>query len=318
MLFFFTFFIDESSEGFPVEEDTHYLFFQMGNRFLIIPETQYVIILIAVLGILLLYPFFARRRFRRYFHMMRRHLWILPVMVTIIFLFLFLGTLTVNALLALKGDPQLWHTNPIPFYLLKISGALLCYVLTFRLFKKFHFSRKGNFYSAAALLLLLLDLVIISFINISFSYYILWSFLFAFLLSTFRHRSLKVACLFFSMIWLFKYLFDIFTFPQEELIQILLLSRVKGNLLQALVLLPFIFLMIRLSFLFFIPKKAVRKAISLSILVFLSGSCGVLLIYLGTYDPYRGATPQPVAVRDNVFPEEGMRSIAVTSPAPSP
>jgi len=318
MLLFFTRFLESSTGGFPAEEDIHYLFFQWGDRHIIIPEIEYLAALIVVLAALLLYPFFARRRFRRYTWLIRHHLWILPALVALTYLFLLLGTVSVDAVLLASNNSELWKVAPVPLYLLKFSGALLFTALLYGVFKKLPFSRKGNFYSAAALQLLFVDLLVISFINISFSYYILWTFLFAFLFTILRRKELKLAALVISMVWLFIFLFQIFSYPQEDLIWILLLSRVKGNLLQALILLPFIFLVIRLSFLFFIPRKRTRKVIFHTTLGILAATWAGLFFYLLSLNPYGPDRPQTVTVTDQVWIGPQRRLITVSSPAPLP
>ena len=316
MVLFFTRFLDNSHPGFPAEEDTHYLFFQWGDHPVIIPETEYMAALIMVLAALLLYPFFARRRFRRYTWLIRHHLWILPALVALTYLFLLLGTLSVDALLLASNNSELWKAAPVPLYLLKYSGALLFTALLYGIFKRLPFSRKGNFYSAAALQLLFVDLLVISFINISFSYYILWTFLFTFLFTIFRRKELKLTALVISMAWLFVFLVQIFSYPQEDLVRILLLSRVKGNLLQALILLPFIFLIIRLSFLFFVPRKKTRKMIFHTTLGVLAAAWAGLFVFLLTLNPYGPDNPQPVTVTDQIWISPQRRLITASSPAP--
>lgn len=318
MLNFFSDFMESYAEGFPAEEDIHYLFFQWGDRPIFIPETEYMAALIIVLAALLLYPFFARRRFRRYTWLIRHHLWILPALVALTYLFLLLGTVSVDALLLASNNAELWKVAPVPLYLLKFSGALLFTALLYGVFKKLPFSRKGNFYSAAALQLLFVDLLVISFINISFSYYILWTFLFSFLFTILRRKELKLAALLISMVWIFVFLVQIFSYPQEDLIRILLLSRVKGNLLQALILLPFIFLIIRLSFLFFVPRKRTRKVIFHTTLGILGATWAGLFVFLLSLNPYGPDRPQPVTVTDQVWISPQRRLITVSSPAPLP
>jgi hypothetical protein len=316
MLLFFTRFLDSSTPGFTAEVDTHYLFFQWGDRPVIIPETEYMAALIIVLAALLLYPFFARRRFRRYTWLIRHHLWILPALVALTYLFLLLGTLSVDALLLASNNSELWKAAPVPLYLFKFSGALLFTALLYGVFKRLPFSRKGNFYSAAALQLLFVDLLVISFINISFSYYILWTFLFTFLFTILRRKELKLTALVISMVWLFVFLVQIFSYPQEDLIRILLLSRVKGNLLQALILLPFIFLIIRLSFLFFVPRKRTRKVIFRATLGILAAAWAGLFIFLLALNPYGPDNPQPITVADQIWISPQRRLITASSPAP--
>ena len=317
MLAFFTAFIDENAGGLPEGEDTHYLLFQLADRVFIIPEIAHVGLLLSFLALLFLYPFFARRRFQRYFHAMRRRLWTLLLMVPLLFVLLLLGTLMMNALLALRDSPELWRTNPIPFYLLKIAGTLLLFVLLMHFFKNLHALRRDQFYSAAALLLLFVDLVAVSFINIAFSYHILWTLLCTFFLTILRRKSLKAACFILSLVGPLIFLLNVFTFPQEELIRILLLSKVKGNLLQALVLLPFVFLATRVSSLLLPSGRGLRKIFRRLTLAILGGGCGILLLYLGFFDPYRGARPHPMEVEEVVL-LTGTRSITVSSPVPLP
>ena len=314
--FFISNFLDTNQEGFPSGGESHYQFFRWGGDTYLIPEARYMAFLILVPAALLIYPFFARRRFSRYLRLMGRHVWMVPVVVGLVFLFLLLGTLVLESVLRIQNTPDLWMDRPVSFFLLKITGALTLFWVTHKLLKFLPFSRRGNFYSASALVLLLLVLFLVSAINVSFSYLFLWSFVFGFLFTVFRSRFLKSLFLLASMSWMFAFLVSVFSQPQTELARLLLLSRFRGNALMALILVPYIFLFIRLSFLFFIPRKRVRKWTDRGILAVLGILTAGLLLQLFLSRPYPPDRTFPLELLDETAGDPPVRTLTLTAPAP--
>ncbi len=309
-------FMEKSTDGFSTGGESHYQFIRIGGETKIISEAAYIRIIFFLSLLLIIYPFFARKRFSRYLNLIGKHIWIIPVMVGLIFLFLLLGTFFIETVLRVQNTPDLWKATPLSFFLLKISGALTLYWIVHKLLNRLPFSRRGNFYSATAIFLLIILFLLVCIINISFAYIVMWSLLFAFLFSIFRRRIIKLLCLLLSMVWLFYFSYVVFITPQIDLARILLFSRFAGNGFLALLLLPHIFLFIRLSFLFYIPRKGVRIGVDRGILIFLfSFTIGIGIFLLST-SPYSEGTPQPLRINERIDLENQIKTVLLESPAP--
>ncbi|MBI9101361.1 MAG: hypothetical protein JEY99_03020 [Spirochaetales bacterium] len=316
ILYFTNNFLESNQNGFPLERENHYQFVRVSGKTRLISELAYIRFLIFTTLLLVLYPFFARRRFKRYTMLLKKHIWIIPVMVGLVFIFLLLSTLLIEAILRIQNTPDFWQHHAMAFLFLKLTGALTLYWVSHKILKRLPFSRRGNFYSATALLLLIILFVIVCIINISFAYIIMWSLFFAFLFSIFRSRIIKLFCLILSMAWTVYFTYIIFYTPYNELADFLLFSRFAGNGFLALVLLPHIFMSIRLSFLFFIRGRRPRKIMDRIILFTLLFATLLLALNLLITSPFPPETAQPLIIRDNIDIETPCRKVSLESPAP--
>ncbi len=309
-------FILSTPTPIPADWDTHYLIFQARRLFIVIPELPYILtILFLFLGIVL-YTMIRGKGVRRYLRAMFRHFWALPILVGIIFLCLLAGTAAARIPLVSRHFPMLWRHIPILFFLLKTGIALSLFSLLFYFRKFFLFSYNSSFYSSSALILLISAVTVSALFDISLSYYFIWAFLFAFLFSIVPNRYGKVACFVLSLVWIMKWLYDIFTFPFLSVSSILMFSWIKGNLLFALSVLPFILMIIRLDFLFRHPLSKRQRIIMRSITLFF-GSVGVAAMsYLLLFSPFSPESPQPVSVTETRDETAGSRILRIDSEAP--
>jgi len=304
--------IEENESGFPDEWDKHYLIFQFGTRRIIINETAYLLILLSIFSLFFLYGVSFKTRIVRYLKILVRHLDALPVVFLFVFFCLLVSGFLLEGITLMQGYSGFWMSLPFLFFLLKISTALFLFFLTFRFLRRRYFSIRGSFYSAAALLFLLLTTVTTAVINISFSYYFAWAFMWTFVFTLLKRRSLKLLCLIVSPLWLFKALYDVFTLPSFKVLDIILFSRFSGNLLVALFILPFVLKLIRLSLLHkhAVGRKQKRQNfLILALLGLLSISLGV---YLFLYDPW-SRMDQPVLAEEVIDSNTSNRYLKVSS-----
>jgi hypothetical protein len=158
--------------------------------------------------------------------------------------------------------------------------------------------------------------VVLAVINISFTYYFLWAFTFSLLFSAAAYRPLKVLLFLAAPYWIVKTVVELFTLPRLEFCQILLLSKVGGNLLLTVILIPFILMFIRLKFIFppvRITSDKLRSRLTAALF-------GLILMGLLTtffvYSPYREQQPQPINAVYVVDEVQGERYLELSSPAP--
>lgn len=309
-------FLASFQEGIPETWDRHYLFFQVRSVYFRISEQLYVALLLAVFGGILAYSLVFTGRLRRYLRLLGRDFWILPLYFLFIFLLLYLASWALEAVQRLRGITNLWSFLPLPFLAFKLAVPLLIFFLLLSLLRRLHVTRRGSFYSAAALLFLVLDIVVLAVINLSLTYYFLWAFLFALLFSAVTNRLLKLLFFLASPYWLVKTVLELFSLPVLPFCQFVLLSRLWGNLLLAVVLLPFILMFNRLRLvipLFRISPRRTRQTLSAvlygTILVGLFG-------YFLAYAPYGSGRPQPVEATYRLDLGRGEQVLELASPAP--
>jgi hypothetical protein len=313
---FFSRFTGGFARGIPESWDRHYLFFQARSFYLIVDEKTYLILLLATLTIACLYAVAFTGRVKKYARTIGRRLWTLPAIFLLGFGVLFLSTWILERILSLRRMRMLWAELPLLFLVFKLSLAPLLLLLLRRLLRRLPFSRNGSFYSAAAIVFLLLDILILGILNISFTYYFLWAFLFALLFAVASSKPLKVLFFLASPYWLLKTLVELFALPRLEFCQFILLSPVWGNLLLATTLLPFVLMLIRIEMIlpsFTRLRKKVRFRLAGSILTLF---LGCLLLSFLLFEPYNELNRQPVSVENTVDYPSGTSSLALASPAP--
>lgn len=316
---FFSFmdrFIQENRDGFIEEWDKHYLFFQLRSWSFIITEKLLVLLFIASIIIPLSYPFIFTKRFKRYLKSLARNFWDLPVIFAGIFLFFLAGTILVYMLLYLRGSDVIWQKFPVRFFVMKVSISLVLFSFLFGVLKKVPFSKNSTFYTSSALLLITINILVLSGRNISLSYYLLWALFFSFLFTLARSKWLKLGSLVVSMFFLVKLLIDIFSVPAMQLIEFLLLSPVKGNLIISSNIMPFLLMLIRLDFLFRHRALKRQKVFMRSFGVILGCATIGILVSLILVDPYSQAEPQPVLIREYRNLNTDEMEIHISSEAP--
>ena len=313
---FFADFIAKNSGGFPSSWDRHYLFFQARFFSFILSEREYIVLLVIVMALAVLYPLVYQERFRRHFSTLLRHFLSLPLLLATIFAFLFASTYLVESIGFARNFPTLWRYAPFPFFALKVVASLFLFAMLFKALRGLPFARNGRFYTAATLLLLLVDIVAVAVINISLTYYLVWAMICAILFSILASPYLKTLCLLASTGWLIKAGVDIFTLPALDAVRVVLLSPVKGNLFLAVILLPFILMTIRVELLFRRHRLGGRRFFIKFADLLLGVATAGLFGYLMVFAPFGPRNPQPIAVKEEIDIPSRSRTVTLTSPAP--
>ncbi len=307
-------FLSQHAEGLPLAWDRNYLFFRTRDGYIAIDEAFHVATIFMVLALTLLYGSVARSRTRRYRSTIARNIWNIPGLAVVCFAFLFVTTLVVRQLLQIRGFPELWSYYPVAFFLLKMLGAIFLFSLTLQVVMRLPFSKNGSFYSATALVLLFAGVVVSAVIDVAISYYFIWAFVCAFLFSVSRRRRYMFLLMVLAPTPLLVFTFEALSFPELRVAETLLLSPVRGNLLQTLIVLPFLLMFVRMDFLIPHPSPGKRRW-TLKLLSSLTGfSSGALLLLLLGVTPFSAESPRPVAVADRNDSESSTRTVAVRTP----
>lgn len=298
------------------EWDSHYLYLRILDYKLFINETSYVLILLVLISLIIIYPFIAHKRFKKYRKIIIRHFWNMPVIFLIMFLLLWISTMIIHIILKIQSFPSLWEIAPLYFLTLKLTVSILIFLLTLRLFKGIHFSRRGTFYSAAAMIFIIIDLLILISVDISFSFYLRPVLIFIFAFTIFRNRWIKLIFLSLTVLVLTTGVINIFLLDTRRVIHLILLSPVIGNLIITANLIPVTLMIFRLQFLYHQNNIKKAKIITISSDLLLSAISIGLFIYLSIFNPYGKDRLQPVTISENIGIGNDKREISFISPAP--
>jgi hypothetical protein len=313
-------FLAAGAGGISEEWDRHYLLLQMSGLSLIVREKVYVAALLGTLAATLLYSLVFRRGLKKYLRTLARNFPAILPLVALSFIFLAAGTYAIRLVLSLRRFPELWTYAPLAFFIFKVGIAVFLYTSLYNLFRRLPFPRNGSFYSAASLFFLLVDIGVVAVFNISFTFYFLWAFIFVFLSAVVPNRFAKAALFLPAPFWGIRGLLTVFTAPALPFCQFLLLSPLWGNLLAAVVCLPFILFLLRLGLVFpgrGIMRRRVRELIFAGVLL---AAGGYLATRLATFSPFSASHRQPVsAVQTLDVASSGVTvstSLDIESPGP--
>ncbi|MCF6335478.1 MAG: hypothetical protein L3J12_07030 [Spirochaetales bacterium] len=295
--------------------DSHYLFLKIGKTEFFISETNYVIFLLILISLIIIYPFVAGKRFKKYTKTIIHHFWNIPVIFAVMFFQLWISTIILNTILKIQAFSSLWSIVPFHFLALKLSIAILIFLLTLRLFKGIHFSRRGTFYSAAAMIFIIVDLFILISVDIAFSYYILPVFIFVFGFTIFRNKWIKLLFFFLSTLVLAGGTINIFLLNSERVINLILLSPVKGNLMITANLVPLTLMIFRLQFLFHQHNKKRTKLMIAGSDIILALTSITLFIYLVSFNPYAKGRLEPIEIIEETNINTKERKVSFITPS---
>lgn len=311
---FFLSYIESFPTPIPQQWDRHYIFFKWGSLQLLLTELAYVLILLLLFALVLLYPFFQRKHFRRYVRSIRRHSWVLPVLFLLMFLYLLLSTFLLEGLSRLQGNPLLWRESPFLMLLLKVGFAAFLFSISHRITRPFHFNRlRGSFYSASGLLFLLIDVVLLATINLSLTIYSAVIFLLGFLFTLAKSKQYKLIYLLLSIVFVVAVLLQMFRTGSSRAMYAVLLSHVSGNMIISFHFLPYMLFTLRLRVLFHRPGEARRSRYS-HMFELLSGllSAGLILYFAFFYYDFREKII-PLEIREELNQQQSQHMVQIES-----
>ncbi len=246
------------SLSIPDVWDRHYLSFRAGPRSVLVAEQDFLLVLLGVLLATLFYALVFRHKLKRYLRTTLRNGWNLPMLFLLVFGFLTAATQLLELLLTARRFPTIWTWYPGAYFALKIALSFFLFSVAAQLLRYLPLSKRGSFYSASALFVLFIDIVIFSIIDVSLSYYFIWAYVWAFVFSVVRSRTLKALALLIAPFFLIVVTLNVFRVPELDLAERLLLSP-QGDLLISFMILPFLLMLIRLDFMVRHPVRGKRS-----------------------------------------------------------
>jgi hypothetical protein len=310
--------VDSFSEGIPGTWDRHYLLFggaPQGNL-AIVGEESYVLLTFAAASFLLFVGVMVRRRVDRYLVTIRRHILIVPLLLATLGLSYLAGSALVSLVTSWRNFPSLVSYRPVLFFGLKAFTAIALFIGVYRVLRGRLLSRNSSFYSAATLLLLTTGVVVMAAINFSLVWYPLWALIFGLVFSLVPSRGLKIIAFLAAPLPFLAALFSALLSQEPRAAAFLLVPDVWGNLLLAVISLPFLLMVIRIDLLLRHPIRG-RTNIATEVLAYGSAlAAAACLLWASVYIPFSADRPQPVSLLERIDQDQSLHELVVESPAP--
>jgi len=313
---FFDNFLSNNTQGLQQAWDLHYLFFQVWENFFLLTETNLLLLILGTLGLFILLSGIFRNRVRNRLGKLLLRVWNFPLLFVLLFTFLFLATRLLGWAIEIRSFPAIWTYIPLFFLWLKIAASAFLFLLFFALIKHLPISRSPSLYSGAAFMIFTILFVVALSRNLSFSYYPLWAQAMTLVFIFSPRREIKLLAMSLSPVWFIKAAVDIFSIPEMTIVQGLLLSPIRGNLILTLIIFPFALLI--LSYHFIPHTHPVRGNQYLSLIgTTVSGTASLLIfLYILNFTPFSPENKQPLKVHTQADMNTENHQMVITTPLP--
>lgn len=309
--------MESHKDGIPDFWDNHYVYIGYDRSIITyIPEKTILVIYIVIISLSLLFPIFQERRIILNFKKFRKSLWTVPVIIYLCFLFFMLTTLLMEELLLFLNYSFIWQYYPIYFFILKALTAIFLSSVFINLMRGLPFPRNPHFYSYIAFSGSLLNLIIVSVINISFSPAMLISLVLVFLFVTIRNKNIKQILMYASILPQFLFLIFLFRRDYSSVYHYFILSRVRGNWIMTFFALPFICQLSSLSFYHHHYDRSRQEAKTALFSLALALVTLSMTYFSGQLDPYSRGYRQVLEMEDLIDLNRGIREISLDSSDP--
>lgn len=294
--------------------DSHYFMLQMPGKTIIISEYSFILFYITTVGLLIVFSVFSGKKVLRYSKKLLKYVWIVLYFFILIFIFLLISTLITVFITTMKSSYEIWRESPFYLLTLKILISVLLFFFSLFLLKKIKLTVSGSFYSAGAIFLFLINLIIFQFINITLALFALWGLFWTILFSLFKSRVLKTACMFLSSAFIIYIVFYIFSKPAYDLCEKMIFDWITGNILITFVILPYIMMILRIL----ISRTHIESAKYRALRRTIYSATALLFIFLLNYymknNPFPAGNPQPVFYRQTVDLNRKISTVTIKSP----
>ncbi len=311
-------FLAASAEGLEEEWDNHYLPLTVGGRTFVAGEVVWVSVVAGLLALLLLFSLVFVRGLKKYVRALARTGWVLVPLLGLAVAALVAATLGLEGLLALRAFPTLWTWRPGVFLVAKLATAAFLAVAAAQPFARLGLGRHASFLSAASLLLLLVDVLVVLAIDVSLTFPFLWAFGWVFLASRARRRAGKLLLFLPSGLLIVAGFAEAISSPSLPLARFLLLSRWWGNLLFAVLALPFHLFILRIGLA--LPgtpgrRRPGRRAARVIALALPAAAAAGMGAWAALWSPFSPSSPRPITV-EQAIGADGSSRLELASPVP--
>jgi hypothetical protein len=309
-------FLALSDRGLEEAWDNHFVPFRIGGRTIVLGEAVWTAVAAGVLGALLLLSLVFVRGLKKYLRALARSGWVLLPLLGLSVAALLAATFGLEALLAVRGFPTLWSWRPVIFLAAKLAAAALLAFAAGIPLARLGIRRHASLLSAAALLLLLVDVFVVLALDVSLAFPFLWAFCWVFLASRARRRTAKFLLFFPSAIPILAGFAEALSAPSLPLARFLLFSRWWGNLLIAVLALPFLLFLLRIGRALPVPpgrRTPGRRVLGVLALALPGAAALGLWAWALLWSPFSASAPRPVEVEQSID-ATGASRLWVSSP----
>lgn len=279
-------FISSNGGGFKEEEDKHYLTLRTAGGYKIIPETYIILFFLMIAGTIIFYMIFHLKLTKFYMKQIFANFYIIPGTTVLISVLFSISTYIITGFLKITDLGSQWYKTAVFIFILKLLITFLLFMLLIPLLKKFRYYKLKNFYTASAIFTAITNLIIFIIIDFSFSIFFIWSLICIFAFAVFKNKFIKFLCMSLSWTFLFITIRGILFYPAVDLCHMLIFSPFYVNLLISILLLPFLFMAIKIFYI--IPplwkmKYNLYNYAGFAAIVFLAA---IFAWHIYSYDPY--------------------------------
>ena len=271
-----------------------------------------LILIIILITVILLKARKATVNFRRF----ARQWWTFYLLLFVIFLFLFLTTLFIEETLQLVDFPDLWTHAPGIFLFFKYVVAMSLSLIFIWISDVLPLPRSPHFYSYLATISSGILTLISMAVDMTLSIYTLWTAVLFLIFTMIRNIRWKMLLLFLATLPYGIGLAVIIIQPYMTILELLLLSRIKGNIVMTLFFMPIILAVTSLNYwrrhYYRVRQNVLTPAATLA----LSISSVITLMWIMQFNPYKEGLIQPVQLLDYIDISQGKRRMEVDSPGP--
>ena len=294
-----------------VEWERQYILVQFEQFTWFLSESTVLIGTFLLLGTILIWLRVSSHRRRRYTMLLTRF-WLtgIGLVITTFFIFI-LGSIIPQIILTLREFPDLWQFRTGSFFLLTLLSGFALLGWVYSVFLLLVPKSHASVFSAIAVVTNLVAVFVLSLIQISVAYHYLWSLVCAMFFAQSKNRWAKWFWFLLSPFWLLKFLIEIFSLEQLDVLSQFVGINLITNLLLSFLLVPFISMFLRLVYLNIKPIPRGSWVLLFSVLL---GISVFLIIDLSRFEPF-GPDQQPVHLQLTHSPTQPGLGI-LSSPAP--
>ncbi len=240
---FLTLLVAEFGSGIPDTWDRNYLLLGGPASLHIMPEFEYVALVVVAIALVIAYAFAAARQLRYAAQTLWQNVSRIPPMAAVAVTALAAGSAGLAVLARPRESPALWQQAPLLFLTLKLGiAALVATLARYVVVSRSRPARRepiAGFYLAAAALLLLLLVGLAAAVNVALAYPFLWALLCVLLANLARNRWIKLIWIVLAPVWIVRIVGSLFLLPAPlPVVALLLFAPLSIDLVASAVLLP--------------------------------------------------------------------------------
>lgn len=232
----------------PALSDQNYFLMYIKNQVYFISEAGFLVAYLGFFALILLLILFQFRNVLFNLRKFKRQFWVVFLSYSLIFILLMLSTLLMEELGYLLGDSLIWLAVPLPGFLFKTTITFIFTSFFLFTLRGMPIPRTPHFYSYSAVFITFFNLILFSFMEVTLSYFWIWTMLFSLLFTMSRKLGIKILALVFIPLPFILALLSVINGSYPDLQRIFIQSRIGGNLFLAVNLLPGILLLTSLHY----------------------------------------------------------------------